>query len=185
MVAAIRAGQPDAVLAELSELRRLSLASLKRDLDDLERRVDARLGRLSPGGPDEPAGVPPPVYALAWFAADQWPAAHGRWPALLDGIELNRDHAEYCRHIQLQLMAVEREVGVRASVAPIVVDEYAEWCAAQNETPGRPDGLAIFATEVAARGDAVAWPPGRNDPCWCGSGRKYKRCCGTVVFPRT
>lgn len=22
----------------------------------------------------------------------------------------------------------------------------------------------------------VPWPPGRNDPCWCGSGRKYKRC---------
>ena len=19
--------------------------------------------------------------------------------------------------------------------------------------------------------------PGRNDPCWCGSGQKYKRCC--------
>lgn len=20
--------------------------------------------------------------------------------------------------------------------------------------------------------------PGRNDPCWCESGKKYKRCCG-------
>ena len=19
---------------------------------------------------------------------------------------------------------------------------------------------------------------GRNDPCWCGSGKKYKKCCG-------
>lgn len=24
----------------------------------------------------------------------------------------------------------------------------------------------------------VRWPPGRNQPCWCGSERKYKRCCG-------
>ena len=23
----------------------------------------------------------------------------------------------------------------------------------------------------------IAWPPGRNQPCWCGSGRKYKKCC--------
>lgn len=23
--------------------------------------------------------------------------------------------------------------------------------------------------------------PGRNDPCPCGSGRKYKRCCGAVI----
>ncbi|MFV2196932.1 SEC-C domain-containing protein [Nocardiopsis sp. LOL_012] len=22
------------------------------------------------------------------------------------------------------------------------------------------------------------WPPGRNDACWCASGRKYKKCCG-------
>ncbi|MEJ2887853.1 YecA family protein [Actinomycetospora aeridis] len=26
-------------------------------------------------------------------------------------------------------------------------------------------------------GVALAWPPGRNDPCWCGSRTKYKKCC--------
>jgi uncharacterized protein YecA (UPF0149 family) len=26
-------------------------------------------------------------------------------------------------------------------------------------------------------GELIAWPPGRNQPCWCGSGRKYKKCC--------
>lgn len=25
----------------------------------------------------------------------------------------------------------------------------------------------------------AAPPPGRNDPCTCGSGRKYKKCCGS------
>ncbi|TDC03308.1 SEC-C metal-binding domain-containing protein, partial [Actinomadura bangladeshensis] len=25
----------------------------------------------------------------------------------------------------------------------------------------------------------LAWPPERNAPCWCGSGRKYKKCCGS------
>jgi hypothetical protein len=25
----------------------------------------------------------------------------------------------------------------------------------------------------------MPWPPGRNEPCWCGSGRKYKKCCGS------
>ncbi len=24
--------------------------------------------------------------------------------------------------------------------------------------------------------DPTAKPPGRNDPCWCESGKKYKRC---------
>lgn len=26
-------------------------------------------------------------------------------------------------------------------------------------------------------GPRLAWPPGRNDPCWCGSRTKYKKCC--------
>ncbi|WP_066362114.1 SEC-C domain-containing protein [Herbidospora mongoliensis] len=29
--------------------------------------------------------------------------------------------------------------------------------------------------------DDIAWPPGRNDSCWCGSDRKYKKCCGSPV----
>jgi predicted Zn-dependent protease len=35
-----------------------------------------------------------------------------------------------------------------------------------------------YAARLLADGEAVAWPPGRNEPCWCGSGKKYKRCCG-------
>ena len=26
-------------------------------------------------------------------------------------------------------------------------------------------------------GPALEWPPGRNEPCWCGSQVKYKKCC--------
>lgn len=26
-------------------------------------------------------------------------------------------------------------------------------------------------------GPLLEWPPGRNDPCWCGSRVKYKKCC--------
>src|SRR4051794_6438872 len=26
-------------------------------------------------------------------------------------------------------------------------------------------------------------PPGANDPCWCGSGKKFKRCHGTRPHP--
>jgi uncharacterized protein YecA (UPF0149 family) len=26
--------------------------------------------------------------------------------------------------------------------------------------------------------DAPLPKPGRNDPCWCGSGKKYKKCHG-------
>ena len=60
--------------------------------------------------------------------------------------------------------------------------------------PGEPDGAngagrkgkpvqrraaaANVAAAVGATGDAAAAKIGRNDPCWCGSGKKYKRCHG-------
>ena len=59
--------------------------------------------------------------------------------------------------------------------------------------PGDPDGAngagsrgsqpkrrAVTAAVGAADGGggAAAAKIGRNDPCWCGSGKKYKRCHG-------
>src|SRR5438132_11658335 len=54
--------------------------------------------------------------------------------------------------------------------------------------PGDPDGAigsngappkVRKASPVgAAAGQAGAAKLGRNDPCWCGSGKKYKRCHG-------
>ncbi|GAA3199838.1 SEC-C domain-containing protein [Actinocorallia longicatena] len=31
---------------------------------------------------------------------------------------------------------------------------------------------------VSPEGHHVPWPPERNGTCWCGSGTKYKKCCG-------
>lgn len=39
--------------------------------------------------------------------------------------------------------------------------DYGEWCATQH--PER----------------TLDWPLPRNGPCWCGSERKYKKCCGS------
>jgi tetratricopeptide (TPR) repeat protein len=36
----------------------------------------------------------------------------------------------------------------------------------------------VSVTSRCELGDAIEWPPGRNQPCWCESGRKYKKCCG-------
>jgi hypothetical protein len=36
-------------------------------------------------------------------------------------------------------------------------------------------GIGTFKSQAPARAEA---PPGRNTPCPCGSGAKYKRCCG-------
>lgn len=43
---------------------------------------------------------------------------------------------------------------------------------------------AHYAAHLASIADpsVIAWPPGRNQPCWCGSGRKYKKCCAAATF---
>jgi tetratricopeptide (TPR) repeat protein len=60
--------------------------------------------------------------------------------------------------------------------------------------PAKAAGLAAFATRVGGSAtdstvkvryteminpsQTIVWPPPRNSPCWCGSGTKYKKCCG-------
>jgi uncharacterized protein YecA (UPF0149 family) len=49
------------------------------------------------------------------------------------------------------------------------------------------DARAEYAAHLAANADpgVIAWPPGRNQPCWCGSGRKYKKCCAAPTLVDT
>ncbi|HWA85751.1 MAG TPA: YchJ family protein [Opitutus sp.] len=48
----------------------------------------------------------------------------------------------------------------------------------------REDGKWVYAGQEAPRGTTVRRETpkvGRNDPCPCGSGKKYKKCCGAGV----
>ena len=55
------------------------------------------------------------------------------------------------------------------SVVPSLVAIHAHWLARRTALPA-----------VASRGPVRREAPkvGRNDPCPCGSGQKYKKCCG-------
>ncbi|MFQ5414308.1 MAG: SEC-C metal-binding domain-containing protein [Phycisphaerae bacterium] len=44
----------------------------------------------------------------------------------------------------------------------------------QKQLPGEDDPPLPEPVRPLSGGDA----PGRNDPCPCGSGKKYKHCCG-------
>jgi preprotein translocase subunit SecA len=46
--------------------------------------------------------------------------------------------------------------------------------------PGKPSDVVSEATEALSKARPVRSGPkvGRNDPCPCGSGKKYKQCCG-------
>jgi uncharacterized protein len=51
-------------------------------------------------------------------------------------------------------------------------------CVATILHQSRPELAGTVAANFPARPHKAAPRPGRNDPCSCGSGRKYKLCCG-------
>jgi preprotein translocase subunit SecA len=71
------------------------------------------------------------------------------------------------------------------SGARAVHAENAPSAAAQNEAAGirKQQRAAIDASSRAERPEPIkaAGRVGRNDPCPCGSGKKFKKCCGKTA----
>lgn len=104
---------------------------------------------------------------------DQLDAARDLWPDELDFADADAYYATLERRWQ------ERP-GEAGKVKPYPID-VALFAEAGVDAPPRllddlPDDL-VLQIEASGAGP-VTWEPGRNDPCWCGSGTKYKRCCG-------
>lgn len=117
--------------------------------------------------------------AFAWFPPDEWPKAIERWPDLLD--DRAADPLEYSHQMEGIFKQYQRYVpGGSLHVAPMTVDGVVADAAERDEDPGSGDGRARYAAALLSLGHAAPWPPGRNEPCWCRSGRKYKQCCGPV-----
>lgn len=170
-------------LAALDRAVAVARAGDHEDLDEaLVQRLEARrhFGRDEDDDDREAATLvvapgPVPQAALPWFAPDQGPAAAALWPGL--AAELS-DPVGHALEIEADARAVTDSVGRRPVIVAVTVDAYVAWAAAAGLDPADGAVLEDYAQERHRAGAAIAWPPGRNDPCWCGSGRKYKKCCG-------
>ena len=87
-------------------------------------------------------------------------SARERWHDELVDLEVER---ETCRWL------IEQGIEHVAPAKARLLDEAVRLA----DRYGDPHGLLRPITAPAARGAKI----GRNDPCPCGSGRKYKRCC--------
>lgn len=128
------------------------------------------------GGPSLP-GV---GLSAAWFPLNDFTEALQRWPELAEWWGTD-DYAIYARLLQGHLVDTAQAVGQHPQLVPIDVDELVRFAKRHGTDPSQSATHTALGADVARRGEAVAWPPGRNAPCWCGSGRKYKKCCGTVA----
>jgi uncharacterized protein YecA (UPF0149 family) len=57
------------------------------------------------------------------------------------------------------------------------VDDLAVFFGDHDITDPSVDDLHAYPDVQSVAAHMTAWPPGRTDSCWCGSGRKYKQCC--------
>ena len=151
------------------------------DVRLLEAQAPEALARLDAGLGSEPetklAG--PVELAVGWFPADQWTEAIERWPDLLD--DLPADHLAYSHATEARIKRIARHVpGNRLHVAAMTVDGLDAHAEESGYDPGSGEARSSYAATLLQAGSAVVWPPGRNEPCWCGSDRKYKKCCGPV-----
>jgi uncharacterized protein len=62
------------------------------------------------------------------------------------------------------------------------IDPYMKFMAAELAEERPPANVMAWA-QARDRGAAGNKGPGRNDPCPCGSGLKFKRCCGRIGAP--
>lgn len=138
--------------------------------DKLDRAAAARTSA---------AARPQRIELLVWQREEQQRAAQ-RWPEVFT-TEVVGNHGD----IEQQLQEKSRELqAVTVTLISGSVDEFADYLESTGDDPAEEAVRLVYARQARDSGQTMSWPPGRNQPCWCGSARKYKKCCGTPAITR-
>lgn len=120
---------------------------------------------------------------IPWFDQANFDPARealGEWVTLL---ERAGSHDEYRLLVEqeLRIVAAVRTGTLRVrGLAPVEMDDLRRWLDERRTTLSDIDAFEDYVDNLADSNRVVPWPPGRNDRCWCGSGSKYKKCCGAL-----
>jgi tetratricopeptide (TPR) repeat protein len=145
----------------------------------VEREEQAEQARVDAFYRDQRAWTVPPERAsvgLAWFRAAEYHRALETWPSFAEDYE-HGPYEAYCARLELLLRDVKAQGVARLALVPITIDSYLSWSTEHDRDPEQSDTRATYATELLQTTTTHPWPPERNQPCWCGSERKYKKCC--------
>ncbi|MEU8587948.1 hypothetical protein AB0C59_13265 [Streptomyces sp. NPDC048664] len=135
-------------------------------------RLRAELGAYR-----EALSRPFPVAVLHWPAAEMtelvsaYPALATEYPS----------PAEHLATIEASLRELAASGTPNLGIVTGTVPSYEAFAASESASPQDVSLLPQYATTLAARGRAVAWPPERGTGCWCGSERVYEGCHGSAV----
>lgn len=156
------------------------------DLLDTGRGSALAPTAVVPAGP--PSATARVAMALAWFPAAEFDTALARWPhladedhwATADRLDYNHQLERHLRGLTEQAASPTSPAAVSLWIAPIELEAFQAWCTRHDRDPAVNDTRASYAADQGRThpDSLIAWPPERNQPCWCASGRKYKKCCG-------
>jgi hypothetical protein len=132
-------------------------------------RLRAELGTYR-----EALSRPFPVAVLHW-PADELAELATAYPSLSAEYPSHEDHLAT---IETSLRELASSGTPNLGIVTGTVPSYEAFAASEGTTPDDTSLLPQYATTLAARGRAVAWPPERGAVCWCGSGQRYDTCHG-------
>lgn len=115
-----------------------------------------------------------PLTVLYW-PAEEFAGLLERWPGLSESYGDTWD--EYRQRVEMALTAAADSGCSGLGLCTGSVDGLAEFADRGNLDPMEEATREGYAEHAAALAPKHAWPPSRNEPCWCGSGHKYKKCC--------
>ncbi|MEV4345002.1 SEC-C metal-binding domain-containing protein [Actinoplanes sp. NPDC049596] len=117
------------------------------------------------------SGFVPRQVRMLTFQRDQRRLAQQRWPG-----EYEQPEDEYYAAAEHNWRQV-RDSGVGSiTVVAAVVDDLAAFAEKHGVSP-TDSSIKQRYCHTVPEDLTIAWPPERNAPCWCGSTRKYKKCC--------
>jgi SEC-C motif len=121
------------------------------------------------------SGRTPAQVRMLVFQRSERAEARRRWPQEYEACD-----EEYYPEAERRWRELA-DSGVPAiRVVPATVAGLCEYAERIGGAPTDRDVKTRYSETIAAQ-VSFAWPPPRNGPCWCGSGVKYKKCCGRVA----
>ena len=142
--------------------------------DPAELRAEIARLRAELGDRRAALSRPFPVAVLHWPARElaelltAYPTLASEYPS----------HEAHLATIEASLRDLAASGTTNLGIVTATVPSYEAFAASEGVSPGDAALLPQYATTLAARGRAVAWPPERGAVCWCGSGQAYGECHG-------
>lgn len=118
----------------------------------------------------------PAVRTLFW-PIGELAAAATRWPDQTSGTDLQTYH----RQLESRLRTFSERGAPSITLVPASVSGLQQFADQVGAEATEPTTRHAYMNSQVAQGQSIAWPSARNARCWCGSGAKYKKCCGAPI----